>query len=84
MRSCSRASSLAPKTQAREVPIGPSGRGKRKREKLRVYREKRSRREQEREETKMFGSYRKESVGWAAHSLGWKVKGWGQGLPGKD
>ena len=47
-------------------------------------REKKKRR-REGGETKMSGLYREEPLGGrAVQSMGWKVQGWGKGIPGRD
>ena len=42
-------------------------------------------RERRGERPKLSGLYREELLGGrAAQPLGWKVQGWGQGMPGRD
>jgi hypothetical protein len=77
---------LALRKEAREVAMR-SGGGEKKG--THGFRERRRGRGEERErertqENEMSGLYGGSLWGRAAQSMGWKIQGWGQGMPGRD
>ena len=76
-------SSLVPRTEAREVMVGREKWRGREREKGFAGRERR----RERKRPKCLDYIGKNLWWWGqrgAQPLGWKVQGWGQGVPGRD